>query len=251
MAERTDRPILDVEFTYGWYGAFLDRLRADGYRFRGFDADPGEGDVLLRHDVDLSLDAALRMARFEADRGVGATYFVLLTSNLYNPFDGDQRDRIREIESLGHDVALHFSTHEYWRPGRRPSAGQLQARVLEELSVLETVAADPATVSFHIPPAWAQGRTFEGFRSAYEPALFEEVAYVADSTQRWRADPPEIDAGEPLQVLAHPGLWGEDDAGFEGRVQEAVVDACRRTRRAARTEFVDGVDAARPGGGDV
>lgn len=242
MAERTDRSVLDVEFTYGWYGEFLDRLRAAGYGFRGFGTDPGDADVLLRHDVDLSLDAAARMARLEADRGVRATYFVLLTSNLYNPLDGDHRDRLREIESLGHDVGLHFSTHEYWSADDRPPAEGLRARVLDEVSVLRTVASDPAAVSFHIPPTWVQGRTFEGFRSAYEPAVFEEVEYLADSTQRWRSEPPEVEAGGPLQVLAHPGLWDEEDAGFEGRVEQAVVDACRRSQRAARAEFVAGVD---------
>lgn len=244
MAEPTDRSTLDVEFTYRWYDAFLERLRAWGYTFQGFSTEPDEGDALLRHDVDLSLEAALRLARFEADRDVRATYCVLLTSALYNPLSGDQRERVREIAALGHDVALHFSTHEYWDDGRAPPAEDVEARVRDELDVLGTIVPEPDTVSFHIPPAWVRGRSFDGFQSTYEPAVFEDIAYVADSTQRWREDPPAIDEPpEPLQVLTHPGLWDEDDVRFEGRVEQAIVDACRRTQRAAQAEFIDGRDA--------
>ena len=49
------------------YEELLEAAQAGGYRFAGFDRDPEPGDLLLRHDVDLSLEAALRMARLEAD----------------------------------------------------------------------------------------------------------------------------------------------------------------------------------------
>ena len=49
--------------------------------------------VLLRHDVDLSLDAALRMAEVEADAGARATYFLMTGSVFYNldSHEGEQR----------------------------------------------------------------------------------------------------------------------------------------------------------------
>lgn len=244
MAERTDRSALEVEFTHRWYENFLDRLRRRGYTFGDFTGTPDDGEVLLRHDVDLSLEAALEMARIEADRGVHATYFVLLTSTLYNPLAGDQRRTIEEIGSLGHDVSLHFSTHEYRDRDVRP--GVIEDRVGDELAVLRTLvpaSATVSTVSFHIPPAWVQGRSFEGFKSAYEPAFFEDIAYVADSTQRWRREPPTLD-GPPTatQVLTHPGLWGDEDGDFESRVERAIGDACDRTSLVARREFLQGVE---------
>jgi hypothetical protein len=48
-----------------------------GYRFVGFAEEPTDGVLYLRHDVDLSLDAALRMARVEAELAVTATYFLM------------------------------------------------------------------------------------------------------------------------------------------------------------------------------
>lgn len=241
MEEQTDRLLLEVKFTHRWYSDFLQRLRADGYEFRGFADAPEDGEVVLRHDVDLSLEAALEMARLEADHDVQSTYFVLLTSPLYNPMEREARERLRRIESLGHDVALHFSTHAYPELDRRPPAEAVESRVEDELDVLSgLVGRAPRTVSFHIPPEWLLGQSFQGFQSTYAPEYFEDVTYVADSTQRWRGDEPTVGRGGPMQVLTHPGLWAERDADFEGRIEQAIVETCRRTQRAARAEFLDG-----------
>ena len=247
MAEHADQPAqIDrstdgVEFTYDWYRRFLRRLSSSGYAFRSFDDPLGDGDVVLRHDVDLSLDAAVAMARIEADIGVESTYCVLLSSPLYNPLEGEYRRSLAEIESLGHDVIPHVSTHAYWGAGAAPDADAIERRVDEERAVLETVVSPSETVSFHRPPAWVLDREFEGFRNAYAPAFFSEIGYVADSNQRWRENPSFVeDLPETVQLLTHPGLWGERDAGFSGRVERAISDACTRTGRDTRAEFLDG-----------
>jgi len=48
-------------FDLAHYGELLDAARSGGYRYAFFDGDPKAGDLLLRHDVDLSLDAAVRL----------------------------------------------------------------------------------------------------------------------------------------------------------------------------------------------
>ncbi|MGM0448923.1 MAG: hypothetical protein ACQERM_11860 [Methanobacteriota archaeon] len=247
MAEHADQPAqIDrstdgVEFTYDWYRRFLRRLAAAGYEFRSFGDPLGDRDVVLRHDVDLSLDAAVAMARIEADIGVESTYCVLLSSPLYNPLEGEHRRSLAELESLGHEVIPHVSTHAYWTEGEVPDAAAIEQRVDEEQAVLATVVSPSETVSFHRPPPWVLDREFEGFRNAYAPALFSEIGYVADSNQRWREDSAFVeDLPETLQLLTHPGLWGERDAGFSGRVERAISDACSRAGRATRAEFLDG-----------
>src|SRR5690348_9588812 len=57
------------DFSLRHYGELLDAATAGGYRWAGFDHEPEPGDLFLRHDVDLSLSAALTMARLEHAHG--------------------------------------------------------------------------------------------------------------------------------------------------------------------------------------
>ena len=75
---------MSCAFTLDHYDELLEAARAGGYRFAGFESPPGRGDLLLRHDVDLSLDAALRIAELEAAAGASATYFLMTESVFYN-----------------------------------------------------------------------------------------------------------------------------------------------------------------------
>ncbi|MFB6177139.1 MAG: hypothetical protein ABEI99_08375 [Halobaculum sp.] len=218
MAERADQRSTEVTFTYRWYREFLNGLRSAGYEVGPVAEGIDDGRIVLRHDVDLSLEAAVTMARIEANLGVSSTYCVLLSSPLYNAHTGTSRDAIRQIESLGHEVALHFSTHEYW-PESEPPEGELRERVETELSVLDTLTDGPTeTVSFHIPPSWVLDRPFESFDSTYSPELFGDVGYVSDSVQRWREKPPAVeDIPERAQILTHPGLWDRRELREPGR----------------------------------
>lgn len=241
QSAQIDRSTGGVEFTHDWYRRFLRRLDFAGYEFRPFGDPLGDRDVVLRHDVDLSLDAAVAMARIEADIGVQSTYCVLLSSPLYNPLEGEYRRSLAEIESLGHEVIPHVSTHAYWDEGEVPDADAIERRVDEERAVLESIVSPSETASFHRPPPWVLDREFDGFRNAYAPEFFSEIGYVADSNQRWREDLSFVDdLPETFQLLTHPGLWGERDAGFSGRVERAISDACTRAGRETRAEFLDG-----------
>lgn len=230
-----------VAFTYDWYDEFLARLHSDGARFRSYGEGLSAGDVLLRHDVDLSPERALRMGKVEAARDVRATYFLLVSSPLYNPLDRHTREIVAELDSLGHDVGLHFSTHQYWPASESPSGTELRERIAAERAVLDSLPVDPVdTVSFHLPPPWVLERSFDGFDSTYEPRFFGEIGYRADSNQRWRQEPP-LAGGRPekLQVLTHPGLWGETDGSFEERVEAATNETDSRVEEYAHTRYVE------------
>lgn len=241
MAEETRQLPGDVEFTHQWYRGYLRTLLQQGYDFPAFSDRIDDGDVILRHDIDLSVGAAVTMARIEADLNVNSTYCVLCTSALYNPFEGEYRRALQEIESLGHEVALHFSTHEYWPADEQPTVDEIERRVEEERSVLGSIVEPTETVSFHRPPSWVLDRDFDGFRNAYAPTYFSDIDYIADSSQRWRDDPPPVDGfPQTRQLLTHPGLWAENDGGFEYRLEEAISYACGHASRNTRQEFTDG-----------
>ncbi|MFC7236111.1 hypothetical protein [Halosegnis marinus] len=231
-----DRP---AAFTLDEYGALLDALCDRDREFVGYDDPLDEGSVLLRHDVDFSPRRALDCARIEADRGVRATYFFLVSCPLYNLAFRPNRDLLVRLRALGHDVGLHFSTHQYWNDD--PGDDAIEERVAAERDVLAALGADPVdAVSFHRPPEWVFERRFDGFDSTYEPRFFREVAYRSDSNMRWRAEPPFAD-GVPdrLQLLVHPGLWGPEDADFAERVRTEVNHELSRTARYMTETLVD------------
>ena len=76
-----------MNFTYKDYQALIGLLRENGYAFSSYVNYPGKGKcVILRHDIDYSLEQAVKLARIEKDLGVRSTYFVLLTCDFYNVF---------------------------------------------------------------------------------------------------------------------------------------------------------------------
>ena len=75
---------MSCDFSLEHYRELLDAARTGGYRFEAFDHDPLPGDLFLRHDVDLSLEAAVALAEVEADAGATATYFLMPESVFYN-----------------------------------------------------------------------------------------------------------------------------------------------------------------------
>src|SRR2546423_8238811 len=70
-------------FDLDHYRELIGAARAGGYRFAFFDGTPQPGELLLRHDVDLSLEAALAMAELEAELESPATYFLMTRSEFY------------------------------------------------------------------------------------------------------------------------------------------------------------------------
>jgi hypothetical protein len=75
---------MTCSFDLGHYRELLEAARAGGYRFVGFDASPEPGALFLRHDVDLSLAAAIEMAEVEAELDVQTTYLLMTESVFYN-----------------------------------------------------------------------------------------------------------------------------------------------------------------------
>jgi hypothetical protein len=98
---------MSCAFDLDHYRELLEAAKAGGYRFAFFETAPQPGTVILRHDVDLSLDAALRMAELEADAGARATYFLMTGSVFYNLSSAEGERTLERLRELGHRVGLH------------------------------------------------------------------------------------------------------------------------------------------------
>lgn len=209
-----------IDFTFEDYRQILKLFDERDYTWTNYEGEIETGGAVLRHDVDYSPRKALKLAEIEAEHGVTATYFFLVRSPFYNLFEPETVETVRTIERLGHDVGLHFSTHAHW--SEEPSEQALHRQIETEFELLDRAAETPVQiVAFHNPPDWTQGRTFDSFVSTYEPRFFDDVAYVADSDQRWRETNPFTTELPPrVQILVHPVMWGSRPGSVRDRLRE-------------------------------
>ena len=212
---------MTADFTLAGYSALVEALLGRGYKVVGYgDADPAARHLILRHDLDMSIDAALPLAHIETALGVKASYFVLLRAETYNPWAAAARDQIRQILDLGHEIGLHFDASLY---SEDPVA--LDRAAAQECGALEALAgAAIETVSFHRPAVKLLGRDAEiaGRRHTYQPRYFSEMGYCSDSRGEWSHghpfDHPALDEDRALQLLIHPIWWNRDEAADPVRV---------------------------------
>ena len=200
------------DFTERAYKKLL-RTARRGYRFEFFGVSSARPHVLLRHDVDMSVHRALRMATMESDAGARSTYFLLPHGEFYNLLEGRIAAMVRRIASLGHAIGLHFDTGFY---GAKPSAHRLLRAARTERAMLQDLAGVAVSaVSFHDPSpallARFDGPRFAGMINAYGRTLRARYKYCSDSNGYWRYDRLG-DLLDPamhprLQLLTHPEWW--------------------------------------------
>jgi hypothetical protein len=213
---------MSCTFDLGHYAELLDAARAGGYRFAAFDAPPRPGDLLLRHDVDLSLDAALRLAELERSHGATATYFLMTESVFYNLASREGAGAIARLRDLGHRVGLHAVY---------PNAA------LDE-------RFDPV-VAWHNPDPEYMSAPITGAVNVMQDGYFDPATYRSDSNQHWRSGCPHAElrsgAFAWLQLLTHPEIWVYPGETM-GQSMRAMLDAERERRLAQLAD--DRIDLA-------
>ncbi len=211
---------MSCRFDLDHYVEILDAAKAGGYRFARFGDGPQRGEIYLRHDVDLSLEAALRMAEVEAANDVVATYLLMTESVFYNLASSEGVAAIGRLRELGHVVGLH--------------------------AVHPNVALDDRfdpVVSWHNPQAEYMSASIPGATNTYAEPFFDPPTYRSDSNQHWRSGCPheELRGGgfAWLQILVHPAIWV-----YEGATMGLTMRSILNAEKARRLEQLaaDGID---------
>jgi hypothetical protein len=200
------------QFSPRAYAALLDAFTDLGYRDMRFaQADPDQPHLVLRHDLDMSLQAAEAIAEIEAGRGMQASYFVLLRTEMYNPMSRAGRRSLAIVAELGHEIGLHLDASLY-----PDDAAALDAAAARECDMLEQATGQAVTtISFHRPAQSLLGldSRIGGRIHTYMPRYFNAMGYCSDSQGRWRFGPPleheAVEAKRALQLLTHPIWWQE------------------------------------------
>lgn len=230
----TDLSNTDRSFSPAGYQALLRELKARGFQDVPLAAvQKSARHVVLRHDVDLCLESAARLADIEAAEGMRSTYYVLVNTEMYNPASRAGRDAMARIVRGGHALGLHFDAGPH--PG---TIAAMDAAAAQDCAILEAIVGRPVeSISFHRPAPELIGfdGALAGRPHSYQPRFFSDLVYISDSEGRWRhghpLDHPGVRNGKALQLLIHPIWWTSDADTVIAKLEAFRAAQAHRLRR--------------------
>ena len=197
-----------MKFTKEAYLELINYYYSLGYRPHNIDST-NSNNLIIRHDVDYSLSLAHRFAEFEAENGILSNYYILMSSDFYNPGSLKSSSILHSIIKMGHSIGLHFDESKY----DYSNTDELIKYIYHEKSNLEEIINMSVTsLTFHRPinSLFELPEIIDGMINLYSKRYFN-YNYFSDSRRDWRRDPFEIyKQNEPVQLLVHP-IWFETD----------------------------------------
>jgi hypothetical protein len=204
----------------------------NGFAFRSFQDEWTNHTLLLRHDVDYSLEMAVELARVNAELGVAGTFFILARGHAYNPMSRASVARIEELASLRQRLALHVA-----------SGDDNIARDFKHLSAqfpLEPV------FSWHNPTPemlekHREREIIAGLTNVYSARFLDAALYRSDSNfgRSYSELASALDGqAETVHLLIHPINWVAGGDSMLDVFQHAWPYLIREAEQEARTNRV-------------
>lgn len=250
-----------TEFTEANYARLL-ALAARQYRFCNYGENLPEPIIVWRHDIDVSPNRALSLARIEAEQGVKCVYHILLSSRHYNVFELETMNTLRQIANSGHHIGLHFDMDVFGH-GENADPQTVSRRIEREKGILEDLlGVSLGSMSFHNTLLNSHrigtSSVIAGMINVNSGEVFGRYKYVSDSNGIWRREClRDVLNGQVyprLHVLTHPVWWTPDAMSPAERLWRAQIgraraginiyfDALRRDGRAKEVLTLQGFDS--------
>ena len=195
---------MNCNFTYDHYEAILKEFQLHGYMSFPFgQLNPwSTKQLFLRHDVDF-FDPNLQVfADLEAENGLYATYFFLITAEHYNAASNSVQKMISFLRRKGHYIGWHVDLSTF------KSKDDMEYEFDKASSILGKLDA----YSFHLPnqtkyQAYLDENLLLPIPCTYEPRFVNGIIYRSDSSMQWRNGCPCDDIktwqGRSCQLLTH------------------------------------------------
>lgn len=191
--------------------------------------------ILIRHDVDIKPERALKISRVENEFNIKSTYYFRMTPKVFNP------DIIRKICDLGHEIGFHYEVLDKTK-GNYDKGIELFKKELEKFRNV----CDIKTICMHGYPLtpWKNSdiwrhydfREFGIVGEAYLSIDYSDVNYFSDTGRTWDGERYRIkdvidnknlssinikstdelikliieERINRMCILAHPGQWNDN-----------------------------------------
>jgi Txe/YoeB family toxin of Txe-Axe toxin-antitoxin module len=217
------------DFTFQNYRALL-QIAKQNYVFTNFDEVDNiqEKQIIWRHDVEFSIQNAVRMAKIEHENGIKTTFFFQIHGDFYNLLEKTTSEALFLIKSLGHEIGLHFDAH-YWNIENEKDLNkylEIDKKTFEKYFQLEI-----KTFSFHNTNPFTlscEKEKYIGMQNVYSKRIKSKYGYCSDSTGFWRYEILEDRLKEAkdsvLQILIHDGMWQDEVLPPRRRIYKVIDD---------------------------
>lgn len=223
------------DFTFDAYRQYI-KIAKEQYRFCFYHECIQESEFILwRHDVDISVHRAAKLAEIEYNEGVRATYFIWPHSRYYHFWEREITELIFGILNRGHTLGLHFDC-EYYQDLSGDNMGDF---IADEAQILEKLFQTEISVfSFHNGTKKIlqniKSERIGGLINCYSDFFFKQCQYLSDSNGMWRdmhlQDALTQEQYPRLQVLTHPVWWTEKPLPPLERVIQCIEGRAKRNR---------------------
>lgn len=208
-------------FSYKEYRDMIAIIKESGKAANFHEAKSRDQFIIVRHDVEFSVDRAYALSRVEKEMDFTSTYFFQWTNNSYNILSKRNKDIITRMHEDGHVIGLHFALNGL------TDIELIKRQIEREIKAWNTMLEfDVDTFSVHRPPnnVLASNIKIDGIINAYENEFFTyaehvtddtklEVKYLSDAQHRWNYGVPDrqtLLGYDKVQVLTHPYSWTEE-----------------------------------------
>lgn len=177
--------------------------------------------IVMRHDIEFSIERAYEMSLIETEEGFCSTYFVQITNNFYNAFSLKNKILLKKMIKNGHHIGLHYHLNGETDFLKVRDGIRDQIRILSEM-----IGEKIDRFSIHRPVKEIYYHKIEipGVINAYSPDFFSycddinknsklEVKYIADSKHKWNYGIPmgkDLIESKKIQILIHPFSWTKE-----------------------------------------
>jgi hypothetical protein len=215
-------------FTFSYLKRMLLAAINEGYVISSFEKykEYNKNTIILRHDVDYTLNGVMQIALIEHDLGISSTFMFRVHAHEYNLFTPHVFRMVSDLRKLGHEIGLHLEAMTVGRAlGLDPVALAAKEKALLEMMFGGEIASTSEhrdishvvheTPYFHeiCDPA-SLGFRHYGMGERY----FRKMKYLSDSNGVWREGDllEHLGKHDRFQVLIHPDWWFEEDLLLKG-----------------------------------
>lgn len=232
-------------FSYEDYRQIIRLIKETGLVTTYEEALTREMFILMRHDVEYSVERAHALSRVEESMDFRGNYFFQWTNNSYNILSRKNRDILTDMHERGHHIGLHFALNGM------TDMRLVRERIKKEAEMLSDMLGFAITTfSIHrpSPDVLRENIKIDGLLNAYQDEFFSfdpkaspeselRVKYLSDANHIWRYGYPDeetIKAHDRIQILVHPFGWTRE--GYDN------LENYKTLVREKYVELIDSID---------